>query len=183
MPSELTDIHTDLINISHVAQNLYNKLVAHQSQYQQAYLSERDKLANLIATYNSVVQENEGLRRMNSYCMEQLLPEYVRVFRLQEQQIRDWKAKSLERETRSSEGAEGHQKPVSSMEDQKYEEVKMDTEDAEAKRIWLSETSSQPNRLQPTRASKRQRRRDLNSGGNMQRKVRKGETANTGGKS
>jgi hypothetical protein len=139
----------------------------HNSGYEQAYLSERDKLVQNIAAYKMLALENERLIQENNYYKQKLLPGYDCVFRRQEQEIeevqrdaRDSEAKNLEYDRKSRAEAEEHQSMVERLrvQDQRIKELEARDKGLETRPIEPSDISClSPDRLQSPKTSKRQR--------------------------
>lgn len=70
--------------------------------YQQAYLSEHQKLLQNVVACNKLSQENERLLHENRYYKEQLLPEYDRVLSHQAQELQVKEEKILDAEAKCS---------------------------------------------------------------------------------
>ncbi|PSN58740.1 hypothetical protein BS50DRAFT_627075 [Corynespora cassiicola Philippines] len=158
----LTRIHNHLVDISHLARRSYDELIRHQSNYEQAYLSERDKLAQNVAAYKALQMEKGRSDQEIRYCKEQLLPQYDDLVQQQKQevqevqeQLRDLEAKHLELGKEAYKEKQEHQGRVDTMagmlqaQDRKIEEL-------ETQIRGLSESHQLSRRLQPPRASKRQ---------------------------
>jgi hypothetical protein len=97
----IVELHQQLVDISHLARQAYDKLIAYQSVFQQAYLSEHQKLLQNVAAYNKLSLENERLMHENRYCKEQLLPEYDRVLSRQAQELQVKEEKILDVEAKN----------------------------------------------------------------------------------
>jgi hypothetical protein len=179
----LVKMHKHLVDISHLARKSYDELMRHHSGYEQAYLSERSKLMHNVAAYEALALEKERLDQENQYCKQQLLPEYDRLFRRQEQEIqetqkevRDSQARNWEIEKKNHDEAEIHKSIVDTMagllrvKDQRIEELESEVKERKAKALELSSTSCpSSDRLQPLRTGKRQRSSKLEQDTSTQR--------------
>lgn len=94
----LLGIHQHLVDISRLACQSNDELTRYQSCYEQAYRSEHQKLPEMIAAYNALAGEKQGLEEENRYLKRQLMPQYERVLKRQEQEIKEMQihSKSLE---------------------------------------------------------------------------------------
>jgi hypothetical protein len=148
----LTKMHQHLVDISR-----------HQSAYEQAYLSERQKLLKVVTDYNALAIANERMAQDDKYCKQELLPRYDCLLYNKEQEmqrmrkeIRDSDNKLLEYETNRRAEEEERMIAVETMaslletRDQKIREL-------EARVKELKIVRQLPDRVQPPRASKGQR--------------------------
>ncbi|KAF2844469.1 hypothetical protein T440DRAFT_559605 [Plenodomus tracheiphilus IPT5] len=125
----LVEIHQHLVHLSQLVQNLYGDLRHHQSRYEQAYLSEQQKLQHSVAAYRTLELENERLAQENRYCRDQLLPGYDNVLCRQAQENKDYEAKILDLESKARGKDEEHRQTLDALEgqlrerDQKLEEL------------------------------------------------------------
>ena len=78
-------IHEHLVDISRLACQTNDELAQQQSSYKQAYLSEHRKLLEMAAAHSALTDANQRLEQENAYLKRQLIPQYERDLKRQEE--------------------------------------------------------------------------------------------------